>query len=353
MTPRRPRPGRSRLSRRLRLDSAPAVFYCGSMRSIWLALVVAPALFASLAVEAQSPAKVARVGLFHVGLDHDPPGLAPLRESLRRLGYEEGRNIQLDYRNLADETAARETARAFVKERVDLMVAFENQAVRAAQAATSEIPVVFAHVSDPVAAGFVKSVAKSGGNLTGVADYVGELQDKRIELLAEMVELRRLLILTDPTDPATPRLTADIARAASKLKIQLVERRATTEADITKIFASLKKGAVDGMMVVSPKLITNFPQLILRLSLERRIPLPSHRKAIAEQGALFSYGPDFLEIGRAVAGYVDRILKGAKPADLPVEQAARLDLAINLRTAKTLGVTIPQSVLLRADQLIE
>ena len=269
------------------------------------------------------------------------------------MGYEEGRNIRLDYRNQADEDAARATARAFVRERVDLMVAFENQAVRAAQTATSEIPVVFAHVSDPVAAGFVKSMARPGGNLTGVADFVGELQDKRVQIFGEMVRLRRLLILTDPTDPATQRLTAHIERVAPQLNVQLVERRATTEADVTKIFASLKKGAVDGMVVISPKLITNFPALILRLSLERQIPLTSHRKALVEQGALFSYGPDFGAVGQDIAGYVDRILKGAKPADLPVQQTARLELVINLKTAKVLGLTIPRSVLVRADQVIE
>ena len=313
-----------------------------------LTLTLAP-----LGAEGQQPLKIPRIGLFHVGLDHDPPGLAPLRESLRRIGYEEGRNIRLDYQNQADEDAARSTARAFVQERVDLMVAFENQAVRAAQAATSEIPVVFAHVSDPVAAGFVKSMARPGGNLTGVADYVGELQDKRVQIFSEMVRLRRLLILTDPTDPATQRLTADIERVAPQLKVRLVERHATTEADVTKIFASLKKGAVDGMVVISPKLITNFPALILRLSLERQIPLTSHRKALVEQGALFSYGPDFVAVGQDIAGYVDRILKGAKPADLPVQQVARLELVINLRTARALGLTIPQSVLLRADQVIQ
>jgi len=310
-------------------------------------------IFGPLAADAQRAAKMPRIGLFHVGLDHDPPALAPLRESLRSLGYEEGRNIHLDYRNQADEDAARATARAFVRERVDLMVAFENQAVRAAQSATSEIPVIFAHVSDPVAAGFVKSVARPGGNLTGVADYVGELQDKRVEILGEMVRLRRLLILTDPTDPATPRLKADIERAAPQLKVRLVERQATTEADLTKIFAALKKGAVDGMVVISPKLLTNYPALILRLSLERQIPLAHHRKALVEQGALFSYGANFVAVGQDVAGYVDRIIKGAKPADLPVQQTARIELVINLKTAKTLGLTIPQSLLQRADQVIQ
>ncbi len=324
------------------------------MRLIGLAVVFALGLaLGPLVAEAQPAVKVPRIGLFHVGLDHDPPGLAPLRESLRRMGYEEGRNIRLDYRNQADEDAARAAGRAFVRERVDVLVAFENQAVRAAQAATSEIPVVFAHVSDPVAAGFVKSIARPGGNLTGVADFVGELQDKRVQILGEMVRLRQLLILTDPTDPATQRLTADIERVAPQLKVQLVERRATTEADVTKIFASLKKGAVDGMVVISPKLITNFPALILRLSLERQIPLTSHRKALVEQGALFSYGPDFVAVGQDIARYVDRILKGAKPADLPVQQVARLELVINLKTAKALGLTIPQTLLLRADQIIE
>ena len=323
------------------------------MRLIGLAVVFALGLaLGPLVAEAQPAGKVPRIGLFHVGLDHDPPGLAPLRQSLRRMGYEEGRNIRLDYRNQADEDAARATARAFVRERVDLMVAFENQAVRAAHTATSEIPVVFAHVSDPVAAGFVKSMARPGGNLTGVADFVGELQDKRVQIFGEMVRLRRLLILTDPTDPATQRLTADIERVAPQLKVQLVKRHATTEADVTKIFASLKKGAVDGMVVISPKLITNFPALILRLSLERQIPLTSHRKALVEQGALF-YGPDFVAVGQDIAGYVDRILKGAKPADLPVQQTARLELVINLKTAKVLGLTIPRSVLVRADQVIE
>jgi putative tryptophan/tyrosine transport system substrate-binding protein len=280
-------------------------------------------------------------------------GLAPLRKSLRRLGYEEGRTIHLDYRNQVDEHAARATAETFVRERVDVIVAFENQAVRAVQAATSQIPVVFAHVNDPVNAGFVKSVARPGGNLTGVADYLGELQDKRLEILGEMVRLRRLLILTDPTDPATPRLTGDIERVARQLKIEVVERRATTEADLTKIFAALKKGTVDGMAIISPKLITNFPAQILRLSLEHKIPFGHHRDALVEQGALFSYGPDYMEVGESIAGYIDRIVKGARPADLPIQQPVRLRLVINLKTANALGITVPQSVLGRADQLIE
>ena len=324
------------------------------LRRVALLIVLAlGVLWVPLASEAQQTKKIWRIGLFHVGLDHDPPSLTPLRESLKRLGYEEGKHVHLDYRNQPDEEAARATARDFARKGVDLMIAFENQAVRAAQAASSKIPVVFVHVSDPVVAGFVKSMARPGGNLTGVADYVGELQDKRIQILAEIVQLRRLLVLTDPTDPATPGLIADLTRAASQLKVQLVERRATTEADVANVFTALKKNDVDGAIIGSPKLITNFPELILRLTLERQIPLAHHRKALVEKGALFSYGPNFMVVGQDVAGYVDRIIRGAKPADLPVQAVANLELVINLKTAKALSLVIPPSLLLRADQVIE
>ena len=328
-------------------------------------------LFALLAgptaADAQPAGKVSRIGLFHVGLDHTPPGLDPLREGLKELGYDveaspapkvskifEGKNIRLDWRNLPDENAARHAAETFVRDRVDLIVAFENQAVRAAQAATRTVPIFFLHVTDPVAERFVKSLARPGGNVTGIADYLGELQGKRMELFKELVPgLRRFLVLTDPTDPATPRLMESVERATEQLKVKFLERTATTEADVRRIFASLKPGEVDGVVIVSPKLITKFPALILQLSTERRLPLATHRKEVMHEGALFSYGPDFSSLGRDAAGYVDKLLKGTKPADLPVQQASRLAFAINLKTAKALGLTVPPSLLLRADQVIE
>jgi ABC-type uncharacterized transport system substrate-binding protein len=327
---------------------------------------MAAMLTAPLAAKAQPAAKVWRVGLFHVGLDHVPPSLDGLRAGLSALGYNvgtaavpkvstviEGPKIRLDWRNLPDEDAALETARSFVRDRADVIVAFENQAVRAARAATSEIPVVFVHVTDPVAEGFVKTLSRPGANLTGISDYYGELHAKRLQLFTELVPgLRRLLVLTDRTDPATARLVGDIQREAQRLSLQMVERNATTEADLRQVFASLKKSEVDGVAIVSPNLITKFPLLILRLSSERRLPLGSH-KAMSHEGALFSYGPNYSTLGRDAAEYVDRILKGAKPADLPVQQASRLEFVINLKTAKALGLTIPPSLLLRADQVIE
>ena len=190
--------------------------------------------------------------------------------------------------------------------------------------------------------------------MTGIADYLGELQGKRLELFKELIPgLRRFLILTDHADPATLRLMGEISRATTQLKVQLVERTATTETDLTRIFASLKTGDVDAVVIASPTLITKFPSLILRLSSERRLPLASHRRELVQEGVLFSYGPDFSALGRDAARYVDRILRGVKPWDLPVQQASRLELVINLKTAKALGLTIPSSVLGRADQIIE
>ncbi len=310
-------------------------------------------LFAPLAAEGQPPGKVWRIGLFHVGLDHVPPSLPALREGLKALGYEEGKNVQLDWRNLPDEDAARETAKEFVRNRVDLIVAFEHQTARAAKAATSDIPVVFLHITDPVADGFVKSMSRPGGNMTGFVTYPVS-PAKQMELFKEIVpRLRHVLVLIDPEDPNTPRQLSEIRKAGTALRLQLVEREAATRPDLERVFGSLKRGAVDGVFVGSPNLQTKFSSLLIRLASERRLPLPSHRKEWVEQGALFSYATDLATIGREAAPYVDRILKGAKPGDLPVQQPTRFELVINLKTAKALGLTIPQSVLMRADQVIE
>jgi putative tryptophan/tyrosine transport system substrate-binding protein len=303
-------------------------------------------------VEAQQPGKVWHVGLFHVGLDHNPQSLEPLRAGLKALGYEQGKNIYLDWRNLPDEEAARETAKQFVKNRVDLIVAWENQTVRAAKAATAEIPVVFISVTDPVADGFVKSLARPGGNLTG---FVGrrELPDKQLELFNEIVpQLHRVLVLNDPQDPTTERLLTEVRKVAPVLKLQLIERDVTNQAEIERVFGSIKRGDVDGVLMVSIDLQQKFTALILRLTSERNLPLAVRAATWVEKGGLFSYGHDVRPVGRDAAGYVDRILKGTKPADLPVQQPTKFELIINLKTAKQIGLTIPPNVLARADRVI-
>ncbi len=310
-------------------------------------------LLLPLHLAAQVPGKAWRVGLFHVGLDHVPPSLEPLRQTLRTLGYEEGKNLELDWRNLPDEEAARETAREFVRKRVDLIVAFENHTVRATKAATSEIPVVFLHAIDPIESGFVRSMAHPGGNMTGFAG-LGYLPAKWLELFKELVpRLRRVLILVDPEDPVSPRGAAEARKAADLLKLKLVEREAATQADLERVFTSLRRGDVDGVMAVSPNLFSKFSTLLIRLASEKGLPLVMHRKEWVEQGALFCYAPDIASVGPPAAGYIDKILKGTKPADLPVEELSRFSLIINLKTAKVLRLTIPREMLLRADHLIQ
>ena len=310
-------------------------------------------LVAPLAAEAQRQDKVWRIGLIHVGLDHVPPSLVPLREELRALGYEDGRNIRLDFRNVADQAAANITAQQFVRDQVDLIIAFEEQAMRGVKAATSAIPVVFLHLVDPVAEGYVESLAHPGGNVTGFITWAVS-PSKQIELFSEVVPRpRRLMVLVDPKDPVTRRVLPELRNAGATLRIQVVEHEVRTASDIERALGAADRGKVDGVFVLSPTLWTNFPSLILRLTKERRLPLVSHRKEWVQQGALFSYAPALAAIGRLAAPYVSKILNGTKPGDLPVQEPTKFELVINLKTAKALGLTIPPSLLARADQIIE
>jgi putative tryptophan/tyrosine transport system substrate-binding protein len=319
----------------------------GLLVTLTFGLLVAPLIAAA------PPGKVWRIGLFHVGLDHVPPWLDVLREELHVLGYEEGKNLHWDWRNLPDEAAARDTAQAFVREHVDLIVAFENQTARAAQATTAEIPIVFMGVSDPVAAGFVHSLARPGGNLTGFEAFTLELPDKKLELFTALVpHLRRVLVLQDPADPLTLALLAELRRAGAALQLQLVEQAVTTQADIERVFGALPRGDVDGVYVLSPNLLAKFSALVIRLATEHGLPVPGHRKEWVQQGALFSYAPDSRADGREAAVYIDKILHGTKPADLPVERPMALELVINLKTAQALGLTIPPTLLFQADEVI-
>ncbi len=175
-----------------------------------------------------------------------------------------------------------------------------------------------------------------------------------MELFKELVPgLRRLLVLINPDDPVTPGELGEVRRAAALLKLQIVEREATSQADVERVFAAVRRGTVDGVFTASQTLRSKFSSLLVRLASEKRLPLATHQKAWVEQGALFSYAPDLASMGRGAAQYVDKILKGTKPADLPVEQPTRFELVINLKTAKALGLTIPKSLLVRADHVIQ
>lgn len=295
-----------------------------------------------------------RVGLMHVGLDHVPPSLKPLKARLKELGWVEGRNIKLIWRNLADEDAAKAQASAFVREGVDLIVAFEDQSVRQAKAATARAgtPVVFLHPADPVQAGYVLSLAHPGGNLTGVFG-LRDLVAKQLELYKLVVPgLHRVLAIVDPRDPSTAKLWKQAQAAAAQLQLKLVVREASTADDLARVFGSLQPGDVQAVFIVSPKIHFNFSLLLIGLAQgQAHLPLELNRKEWVKKGALFSYGPDFSFIGRVGARYVDSILRGAKPSELPVEQVPRVEFNLNLTTARRLGVHVPQSTIIRADKV--
>jgi len=302
---------------------------------------------------AQVPSKSPRIGLIHIGRDHVPPSFPALREALKELGYEEGKNIVLDWRNLPNEKAALATAKEFVDKKFDLIVPFENQTIRAAKAATTEIPIVFLHANDPVAAGFIESFSHPGGNMTGFVAWPVSL-GKQVELFKELMpQLDSLLLLVHPEDSVGQRWLEDVRTAGGALKLRLVEREARNQADIEGILRSVKQGDVGGILVPSLILRNRYSSHIIRLATERRIPLSMHRKKWVERGALFSYSADLAAVGRASAPYIDKILKGADPAKLPVEQVSKFELVINLKTAKRLGLTIPASILYRADKVIK
>jgi putative ABC transport system substrate-binding protein len=271
-----------------------------------------------------------------------------LHQALNDMGYEDGKTLLFDWRNLADEAAAGATTKDWVAERVDLIVAFEDQCVRAAKAATSEIPIVFVHALDPLTSGYIESLARPGGNITGPVSNLG-LIAKRLELLKEIdLPLERVLVLFDAEDPFVQTLER-ARKAASALGLELVERDAHTAADLERIFAELQPGEVGAVVVASLDLMTNQTHTIIELAEKAGLPLAGHRRQWVEWGALFAYGTDFPEAGRVAARYVDRILKGANPA----EELSGLVLTLNLKRAHELGLTIPPLALLRANELVE
>jgi putative ABC transport system substrate-binding protein len=299
----------------------------------------------------KAPAKVFRIGVYHVGLDHIPPSFPAMKEALARLGYVDGKNIIVEWHNLADEAAADVQARAFVAEKVDLIVAFENQTARASLRATKSIPILVLHVTNAVEEGFVKSLAHPGGNVTGTVGF-RDLPAKQLEKLLQVApKVRRVLVVTDPKDPVTPGLLAKAKAAAVPLGLTLVERHATSEADLRAVLAAGKKSA-DAVLLVSPTLQTKFSSVAIAESLKHHLAYESVVRQWVERGSLLSYGPDQAKIGREAAQYVVKILKGAAPADLPVVELTQLELAINLKTAKTIGVTVPQAALDVADYVV-
>ena len=323
------------------------------MVKILISLLTVLALSSCQFAEAQQRQKVWRVGVIHIGLDHVPPSFPALREALKALGYVEGKNIHLDWRNLPDEAAARATAREFAEAQIDLIVALEDQTIRATKAAHAEIPVLFLHASTAAIDGFVESYAHPGGNMTGFVAWPVSY-GKQVELFKELIPgLRRLLLIVHPADPVGQRWLNEARRAGEALNVGLLERQAKDQGEIENLLRSIKREEVDGVLVPSQILRNAYSSLVITLTSEKRLPLGMHRKKWVERGALFSYSADLASVGRAAAPYVDKILKGTKAGDLPVDQVSRFELVINLKNANQLGLTIPQWTLMKADTVIK
>jgi ABC-type uncharacterized transport system substrate-binding protein len=323
-------------------------------------LVAMMLLAVGVTAQAQQPKKVSRLGyLSPVDAATDSPRAEGIRLALRELGYIEGQNIAIEYRYAEGKVdRAPELAAELVRLKVDaIVVAGGTPSVQSAMNATKTIPIVMmGQGSDPVRAGLVESLARPGGNVTGLTALGRELGGKRLELLKEAIpKLSRVAVLYDPANPPSLHEVKELLPAdarALKLTIQPWEIRAVD--DFEKVFAALNKQRPDGLYVVTagPVMRPN-EKRIAGFALKSRLPSVYDSRGYVEAGGLMSYGADLADSYRRVAIYVDKILKGANPADLPVEQPTKFELVINLKTAKQIGVTIPQSMLYRADKVIK
>jgi putative ABC transport system substrate-binding protein len=278
------------------------------------------------------------------------------RQRLRELGWVEGQNIVIDYRYAEDRVdRLPDLAAELVRLKVDLIVSFGTQGVTAAKNATETIPIVMIAVRDPVGTGLIASLARPGGNVTGVSGYAGlEIVAKQLELLKETVpKIRRVAILSNPANAYHQLAIREVNVAARSLgvQLQLLEARGPNEFD--GAFAAMAKERVGGLLVLSDATFNNHRTRLADLAARSRLPAAYGVRESVEAGGLMSYGTSFLDLHRRSAAYVDKILKGAKPADLPVEQPTKFELVINLKTAKALGLEVPPTLLARADEVIE
>ena len=316
-------------------------------------------LVPSLEAEAQQPKKVTRIGyLSSQDPAYESARAEGIRLALRDLGYIEGQNIAIDYRYSEGKTdRAPELAAELVRLKVDiLVVAGGIHWIRAAKDATKTIPVVMAGAgNDPVEAGLIESLARPGGNVTGLTNLTGKLAGKRLELLKEAVpKLTRVAVLYQPATPANVlEVNEDLPVAARALKLTVQPWEVRAAEGLESIFAALNKQRPDGLYVAGSPLTNANQKRIVSFALKSRLPSTYGDPGSVEAGGLMYYGADLADSYRRVAYYVDRILKGAKPADLPVEQPSKFELVINLKTAKQIGLIISPNVLARADKVIK
>jgi putative ABC transport system substrate-binding protein len=308
-----------------------------------------------LAARAQ-PSKVPVIGYLGAQFaDGSTDFTVPFLQGLKETGYVEGQNVAVEYRhaeNQYDRLPA--LAADLVRRRVAVIVAGGVEAAQAAKAATTTIPIVFATGADPVASGLVASLNRPGANVTGIAGLAAELAPKQLQLLRELIpNAARFGVLTDPAFPATPSIVADLQEAARTLGLQLIIENARTETDLEPAFASFSQQSVGAVLVGNSALYNRRTEKLTALAARPALPAIFPVREFARAGGLMSYGSSIGYLMHQAGILTGRILKGEKPADLPVQQATKLELVINMRTAKTLGLTIPETLLATADEVIQ
>jgi putative ABC transport system substrate-binding protein len=315
---------------------------------LMLALLTAP-----LGVEAQQ-ARLYRVGVIHHGGTY-VPAIDGLRDGLRELGLEEGKQFVFHVRDTKGDLAAVEAAaRSLEREKVDLIFTLATSVTLAAKRATKSVPIVFYAGSDPVSLGLVESYRKPGGRMTGVHGRFTDLTEKRLELLKEMIpRLRKVITFYSPDNIAAQKSMKNGRDAARQLKIELLERPVASVAELRAGLEALRPGDADAFCYVADAMVNSQADRVIETANAKRLPTMFTNRENVVNGALASYGASYYAMGRLSARYVQRILLGADPGNLPVEQIDRLQFVINLKTAKALGLKIPDSVLARADEVIE
>jgi putative ABC transport system substrate-binding protein len=328
-------------------------------KSLALSLVGALLFALGSAAQAQQSQKIYKVGRLSAGSPSDPRSIVSykvFREGLRDLGWVEGKNIALEQRWSAAKAAnALDLASELVRLKVDVIVAIASPMIQAAKQATATVPIVMSGSgADPVAAGFVASLRQPRGNITGLSMLSTELSGKRLELLKDMAStLGRVAVLRNPEFPAVAIQSKETESAAKSLGLQLRAWDVRSPQDIESAFSSMGKAGISGLIVFSdPVILERNRGSIITLALKYRIPTIYPWTDYVEEGGLTSYSASLTEMHRRAATYVDKILKGAKPSELPVEQPTKFELVINLKAAKQIGLTIPPNVLVRADRVI-
>lgn len=324
-------------------------------RRDFITLVGGTAALWPLAAHAQQPSTIPRVGVLRFGPEAaNLDRVAALRAGLLQLGYVEGRTIAIEYRWAETADQLREMAAELVRLNVDVIFATSSTETEAARQATGTIPIVFATHADPVGVGHVASLPRPGGNVTGLSMLLTELLAKELEILKEALpHVTRVGVLVTSIAPSYRPAVQALETAGRALRIDLVMAPSTTADDFEEAFLRMAREHVDAFLAVATPPILSHRDRLAQLALKHRLPGMFGIRENVEAGGLMSYAPDLRELTRQAATYIDKILKGAKPADLPVEQASKYQLVVNLKTAKALGLTLSEAFLLRADALIE